>query len=209
MKSVALHSFYRYSTHVGLLNLAALWVCAPLLGRQIKTNYPALFLPQNKLSLSAQRLIIIAALFTLPLALYLHRGLAGAGGGAADICAYRDQGKIIAAALPPQSRLGVLDPDGDGLIGYVINFELALNEAQHNVASRRHLAAPISSRAVTKLADAQQRMDSGTLNALFVSQAKNQPLHIMDHDNQGAPLLLIHTVGGLAINLAVHALALP
>jgi len=191
-------SFYRYSTHVGLLNMAVLWVYAPdLWGWVNKYGMLAGACPRTGLrpdpGASMTPVFIAASICILPLVLLIHRDWLIPDAGP-QICTYRQIGRTVAAQLPDQTRLGVVDPEGDGLLAYVINFQLALDEAQHTHSTRVVWQRDQFSGG-NVLSEAATQMQNGQLNALYVPQAKTHPVTIMGFDNH-APLLLVRTSDG-------------
>ncbi len=118
-------SFYRYSTHLSLLGVAALWLgLRPWLEQKLKSQYHAGF--------------ALACLAVLPLVSLIKPAVL-VPQSRPQLCASRALGQSLARSLPPQSGLLALDPNGNGFQPYIINYELALDDARQS--SQSHVVA--------------------------------------------------------------------
>jgi hypothetical protein len=185
-------SFYRYATHVCLLNIAVVWVYAPNLWAALRRRLAlqAIQVPSVAVTTTA-----IAGLLILPLALVVHRDWL-VPQTTPELCALRLTGHRLAMTLnDTHRRLGVLDAEGDGFIGYVINFELGLNAAMRgSQSSVIWQGDQFSGNDI--VAQAQSQMQTGKIDVLFAPQAKAHPVTIMGFSNQAVPLLLLQGAPG-------------
>ncbi|MDX2028228.1 MAG: hypothetical protein SFW62_06300 [Alphaproteobacteria bacterium] len=112
-------SFYRYSTHVGLLGVAMLWF---LFERYAEPRLTAKTMPA----------VAVFCLSLFPL-VYTVKPMWLVPKSRDFLCADRALGKNIARTLPPKSRVAVFDTKGNGFGVFIMNLELAMDDLKtHN-----------------------------------------------------------------------------
>jgi hypothetical protein len=171
-------SFYRYSTHLGLLEVTFLWIAVPQLWARAKPKFACLsFGPAARF---AYTLFLVSV---LPLALAIHSYWVIREAGP-KTCSFRDLGRKIAAVLPNHAHLVAVATDGDPFSGYVVNFELALSElgSGYSYPAVQHIVnAPNSSPEELK----QHLVEGGGVDAILLqpSEAQKASLLILQPDH--------------------------
>jgi hypothetical protein len=129
-------SFYRYATHIGMLGTTFLWLVLPRIWLSLKKHrrLPDFLLNGFASRPLAQKSCVLFAVSALPLALLVH-GNWLVKGTTGQTCGYRETGREVAARLPDHSRLVVVDTESGGFARYVVNFELAVEEAENGASS--------------------------------------------------------------------------
>ncbi len=187
-------SFYRYSTHVGLLNTAFLWIAAPHIWNWVKSKISIpTFLPR------LQKPATCIAFALLPLVLLIHPEAVVAT-PSEGICAFREEARNVISKIPENAHLAIYEPEGDGMFSFVTGFEMALNETQHpdhqlNVSyDITQFNLDTRDERIKELTTAQD------VDAVYLLQAKKDAQQILGHSNQSAPVLLVrHATGWEAI----------
>jgi hypothetical protein len=141
-------SFYRYCTHTSLLGIAFLWMAGSTAWAWLKNkNLTPKAWPHAAHIFSTCFLIGL-----LPLVFALHAKWVVPQPGEA-VCAVRNLGGRIAHALPPHSRVGFIDPQGNGLDPFIINLELGLD----NLTSDKQ----------NRIVDTADALEPGNLSRIF------------------------------------------
>ncbi len=119
-------SFHRYMLHTAFLSLATLWFAAPAFWGYAKTKVgiPA-FLAARHVQVGATLL----SLLIVPLVLSVKTDWIAMKPNP-GMCQVRKVGHAIAAALPDKAQLGVIASGNNGLVAFIVAFELALEEAR-------------------------------------------------------------------------------
>jgi hypothetical protein len=176
-------SFYRYGTHVGLLNIGLLWIAAPRVFKWLKERMKFYsFTPWSKVSARA----CLYAVAVLPLLLLLNPKWLTAPPNS-RVCSSRDQARSIAGRLPDNARLLIVEPETSGKLGVIVNFELSLEERTDASVAKR-----VNRRNVDRLlARIPTVLQGDNVNAIYVPKARQKPVQIMGYANDAAPLFLI------------------
>ena len=174
-------SFYRYETHVGLLNIGLVWIAGPrLLGwlqERTKTFFPT---PRNKASAGA----CCFALLVFPLILLLQPAWLTAR-PSSQVCSLRNQARLIAARLPEDARLAIVEAETNGKFSHIVNFELSLDQRRASVALTVHRL-----KVDTLSPHFNDFLQDKNINAIYVQKSK-QPVHIGSFTNVDAPIFLL------------------
>jgi hypothetical protein len=119
-------SFHRYMLHAGFLALPAFWLAAPAFWSRVKNKIripPVLLPPQTGILAAFISLLIMPLVISFKTDWIALRPEPAA-------CNMENLGYRIAAALPDKAQLGVIVPQDTGIAAFIINLELALEEAR-------------------------------------------------------------------------------
>lgn len=175
-------SFYRYSTHLGLLPIAMFWLLAPSFLNRPQVQRVI----SNRLATQVIRGIIVAALpaaFVIsPTALFALPNKI--------VCAQRLEAQNLALHLGNNSRIAIFEPDGDGFFSYLMNFELALSEdSQHHgryaIGGTNRFSAEAPDEQLTKLA-----LKNPDLRYAYMQKAAPRTATLQNINNDKAILLV-------------------
>ena len=119
-------SFYRYATHVGILNIGLVWLALPRILGWL----------QQRLSISslagwgnAKAGFCLFAAVGLPSVLLLvHPTSLVALPSSTKVCSLRNEARSIAARLPKDVRLAVVESVTNGKFSHIVNLELSLRQ---------------------------------------------------------------------------------
>jgi hypothetical protein len=122
-------SFYRYTTHIGFLGTGFLWIAIAQLWLRLKEKSLTPAVPTFLASPKHRTACVFFLLCTLPLALMVRSRWIVQGTNA-ETCRYLNIGHKVALAIPDHASLAVVTPKDSGFFSIVVNFALALSEAQ-------------------------------------------------------------------------------
>lgn len=178
-------SFYRYATHVGLLNIGLVWIATPrLLGWLQERMKISPFTSWNKASAGACLSVVLA----LPLLLLFHPAWLTAR-PSSQVCSFRNEARWIAGRLPDDARLAIIEPESYGKFSHIVNFELSLEERKDR--PRASVVSTVNRSNVAKLSSRVKAFQQGDIDAIYVPRAKRVPLQIMGFTNDAAPVFLL------------------
>jgi hypothetical protein len=180
-------SFYRYSTQLGLLTIALVWMAAPSLTQKWR-NAPALLRLMSVRGV--KQAACIFALIALPLSLLVRVAVLIAVPNEA-MCQLRAEAQHIVAMLPPDARLAVIEPETDGMMTYVTNFELSLHEQPMQAGPK--VAWGVNSFNIDTLQSRIGEIEGSTpdVNAVYIRQTTNAFPAIADVDSRQGSRLLV------------------
>jgi hypothetical protein len=116
-------SFYRYSTHVSLLGVIALWFALrPWIGRRLCNS-------RQYAVMAAVCLAILPVVYSIKPDVIVPQSRDA-------LCRSRELGRSVVGALPANSGLAVVAPDSNSFETFIINYELALDDIRSNDNSR-------------------------------------------------------------------------
>jgi len=179
-------SFYRYSTNVGLLGIAALWIAAPQVIGWLKHKplFPALAVISP---LRSGLCLFVPFVLPLSLAVDAHWLVAHP---IPENCGYRTEAQKLAAELPDNARLAIFEPETDSMLSCIVNFELALKDAR--TGGQTSVVWNVNKFNTDSLASRLDDLSRDTTtDAVFVQQARQTPIDVLGVDNANAPVLLL------------------
>lgn len=179
-------SFYRYSTHVGLLGITFLWIAAPSLWNQLKEKTH----PSSIVLTPATRMgVVTLMVLILPVSLLIHTGWL-VPQPSLETCEVRHLGDKVAQTLPDHARLAVVEPESDGFFGFIVNFELVLNEVRsgHAMTVAQDISTFNTDPIPTRL---QETLSGQDIDAILIQKAAHTPFRILGFDNAQGPVLLL------------------
>jgi hypothetical protein len=176
-------SFYRYGTHVGLLNIGLIWIAAPRMLGWLQERMKIFSLtPWSKASAGACLFAVVA----LPISLLLNpKWLIAAPNS--QVCSFRNQARSIAGKLPEDTRLAIIEPETSGKFSQIVNFELSL-EGRTGAS----VAETVDRLKVDRLSSRIKTFQQGdNIDAIYVEKAKQAPVQIMGFTNDAAAIFLL------------------
>jgi hypothetical protein len=178
-------SFYRYATHVGLLNIGLVWIAAPRLSAWLQERMKiSPFTPWNKVSAGTCLSVVLA----LPLLLLIHPAWLTAL-PSYQVCSLRNEARLIAGRLPDDARLAIIEPEAYGKFSHIVNFELSLEERKDR--PRASVVSTLNRSKIDKLSSRIKAFQQGDIDAIYVQRAKQVPVQIMGFTNNAAPVFLL------------------
>ncbi|MDP9127836.1 MAG: hypothetical protein M3N08_06230, partial [Pseudomonadota bacterium] len=179
-------SFYRYSSHIALLGITFVWLGAAEAWPVLRAKTP----PGLLAFLTAPIGVAVLVLF-LPVAFVLHHEWLVPQPGA-EICRMRGFGHSLAAALPNNANVVVLEPETAGLFSYVLSLEFSLERTRGPKTETLEWFADMSKfgRDRTELPHYLARAEKAPVTTLCVPQSLQTPLEIEGFDNSQGPLVL-------------------
>jgi hypothetical protein len=127
-------SFYRYATHVGLLNVGLVWIALPSILAWVQQRLKTYTLAGWG---SAKAGFCLFAVLALPVVLLLlHPTSLVALPSSTKVCSLRNEARSIAARLPKDVRLAIIESVTNGKFTHIVRFQLSLGEAGGSVVAR-------------------------------------------------------------------------
>ncbi len=149
-------SFYRYGTHTGLMGVAMLWLL-----------YEKHLEPRLNFKIILPATIISFAL--LPLVCLIKTSWVVPKPSVA-LCTDRAFGNELAQLLPPGSRLAILDSSSNGFREFIINLELALDDA--TLGGQKQIITTADGFQPEKMSTALEQIKKDTsINAVLLTAA--------------------------------------
>lgn len=182
---------YRYTSHVGLLEIAALWVAAPALWawtrKKLALRSFKYFSVRRRPE--ARLFYVFFLVILLPLAFWIRADWL-VPQPSTEACSARALGHKIAEILPDDANLVVLDPEGNGLLPFMVKLELSLE----NVRSGKHMSLAwwLEISGADQLPQQLHELNTNpSLTAVLLPPAKQTPISIGGHANGDEMVFLV------------------